>query len=152
LILAFAVVSCTAAPPAAPTSQPYTALYVVTNGPHPVYATYDEWLASRAPGATAAQSESLTITAARILRAQNRFEPDDVGWLLVGCIFDVQSTSADKQDTSYEWAYGQVVHCEEPILDGVVEPQMGVRPQKNVDLRWSRGLLPDEPARPARFR
>jgi hypothetical protein len=115
---------------ATPTPEPYTALYVATNGPHPLYETYGEWLTGRPPGAPAAQSESLTIAAARVARAQNRFDPDDGAWLLAGCIFDVQSTTPDEQDTTYQWAYGRVVRCDEPIADGILEPQMGVRPSK----------------------
>jgi hypothetical protein len=95
-----------------------------------VYAAYGEWLAARGPGEAATQAEANTIVAGRIARAQSRFEPDDGAWLLRGCIFDVQSTSPDDQDTTYRWAYGQVVHCDEPIADGVLEPQMGVRPSK----------------------
>jgi hypothetical protein len=103
---------------------------MATNGPHPVYSTYGEWLATRSPGTPAAQSESLTIAAGRIARVQNRFDPDDEAWLLAGCIFDVHSTSPDEQDSTYQWAFGQVVQCDEPIVDGILEPQMGVRPRK----------------------
>jgi hypothetical protein len=129
-ILCLGLAACSAGPPATPTSEPGIALYVATNGPHPVYATYGEWLAIRAPGAPAAQSESLTIAAGRIARAQNRFDPDDGAWLLAGCTFGVLSTSPDEQDPTYQWAFGQVVHCDEPVADGVLEPQMGVRPAK----------------------
>jgi hypothetical protein len=129
-ILCLGLAGCSVGPPVTPTSEPYSALYVATNGPHPVYPTYGEWLATRAPGEKAAESESLTIAAGRIARAQNRFDPDDGAWLLAGCIFDVQSTSPDEQDTTYEWAFGQVVQCDEPVADGVLEPQMGARPRK----------------------
>ena len=115
---------------ASPTPEPNLALYTVTNGPHPVYAAYGDWLATRGPGTPASQAESLTIAAARMARVQLRFDPGDGAWMLAGCLFDVQSTSPDGQDPTYEWAFGQVVRCDEPVEDGVVEPQMGVRPRK----------------------
>jgi hypothetical protein len=129
-MLGIGLAACAAVGPSAPTPQTNTALYTVTNGPHPLYAAYGEWLAARAPGATAAQAEARTIAAGRIARAQNRFDPNDGAWLLKGCLFDVQSTGPDEQDTTYQWAYGTVVRCDEPVNDGVVEPQMGVRPNK----------------------
>jgi hypothetical protein len=130
VILSLGLAGCTAAAPSVPTAEPSTALYVATNGPHPLYATYGEWLAARAPGATATQSESLTIEAARVTRAQSHFDPHDMAWLLAGCIFEVLSTSPDEQDAKYQWAYGRVVKCDEPVADGILEPQMGVRPSK----------------------
>lgn len=105
-------------------------VYMVTNGPHPVYATYGEWLAARGPGTPAAQAESATIDAARIARVQQHFDPGDGAWMLAGCTFDVQSTTPDEWDATYEWAFGRIVRCDEPVADGVVEPQMGVRPRK----------------------
>jgi hypothetical protein len=105
-------------------------LYEVTDGPHPLYATFDELLVARAVGASAVQAEATAIAAGRVARVQNRFDPGEGAWMLAGCIFDVQSTRPDEQDAAYEWAYGQVVRCDEPIADGIVEPQMGVRPFK----------------------
>src|SRR5215471_15702716 len=104
-ILCLGLVGCSVGQPVTPTPQPYTALYVATNGPYPVYATYGEWLAARRPGVTAEQSESLTISAGRLSRTQNRFDPGDGTWLLAGCLFNVQSTSPDEQDATYQWAF-----------------------------------------------
>jgi hypothetical protein len=122
--------ACNAGQPAPATPQPSTALYIVNNGPYPVYATYDEWLSVRPSGISAAQAEHQTIDAARTVRAEGRFDPHEQGWLLPGCLFDVERTVADEQDFTYLWGYGRVVRCEEPIQDGVLEPQMGVRPNK----------------------
>ena len=122
--------ACTVGRPAGPTPEALGALYVVRNGPYPLYAEYGAWLAARGTGVLASQAEPQTIEAARVARAQHRVRADDGPWLLRGCIFDVHSTTADPQESSYVWAFGQVVHCDEPIEDGVLEPQMGTRPQK----------------------
>ncbi len=131
-LLSLGIPACITAQPAVPTPEPYTKLYLVSNGPYPLYGTYGEWVAARAraPGVPNAQVERQTIDAARIARAQSRFDPQSEAWLLKGCIFDVQSTRPDEQDTAYVWAYGRVVRCDEPVVDGVLEPQMGVRPNK----------------------
>jgi hypothetical protein len=129
-LVSIGLAACTTAQPAVPTPEPFTKLYLVTNGPHPLYATYGDWLSSRPPGTATIQAEHRTIEAGRVARAERRFDPHDTAWLLTGCIFDVQSTSPDEQDTAYMWAYGRVVRCDEPVVDGVLEPQMGVRPNK----------------------
>jgi hypothetical protein len=118
------------APPAAPTQLAFTALHVVNNGPYPLYASYGEWLATRGPGVPLTQIDNLTIDAARVARAQHRVRPDDLPVLFKGCIFDVETTQADQQEASYVWAFGQVVRCDETVADDVLEPQMGVRPEK----------------------
>lgn len=125
-----AVVACSVPGQAVPTPEAFTALYVVTNGPHPLYASDGEWLRARSPGQPPGQAEIHTIDVARIARAQNRVSDSDGTWLLKDCIFDVFATTPDQQDATYLWAHGRVVRCAEPIADGVVEPQMGVRPQK----------------------
>jgi hypothetical protein len=125
-----ALAACTPGQPALPTPEPFTALYLVTNGPYPLYATDGEWLAARAPGMPATQAEQITIEAERIARARNHFDPRDGAWLLRGCLFDVQGTGPDPREASYLWAHGRIVRCDEAVMDGVLEPQMGVRPNK----------------------
>jgi hypothetical protein len=122
----------------APAPEAFTALYVVNNGPYPLYANFGDWAANRPPGLPPGEADKQTIEAGRIARAQRRIASDARAWLLKGCIFDVQTTSADQQDASYVWAYGRVARCDEPVEDGVLEPQMGVRPEK---LRVYDGLV-----------
>jgi len=122
--------ACSAPRPVGPTPEAFTALHVVRNGPYPLYAFYGEWLADRAAGVPLSVAEKQTIDNGRVVRAQHRVAPDEGPWLLRGCIFDVRTTSHDQEDASYLWAYGRVVRCDEPVEDGVVEPQMGVRPNK----------------------
>jgi hypothetical protein len=124
------LVACSAGRPVTPTPEAFTALYVVNNGPYPLYATFGEWAAARPPGLSLSEADKQIIEAGRIARAQHRIGSDDGAWLLKGCIFDVQTTSADQQDPTYVWAYGRVARCDEPVEDGVLEPQMGVRPEK----------------------
>jgi hypothetical protein len=111
---------------------------MATNGPHPLFTSYAGWLPTRAPGETATDAERAAIEAARVARAQNRLGDTDRPALLRGCIFEVLSTTPDQQEPAYLWAYGKVIRCAEPVADGVLEPQMGVRPNK---LRTYDGLL-----------
>jgi hypothetical protein len=129
-VASLALAGCGTAPPAAPTREAYTALHLVTNGPYPLYASYGEWLTTRRQGVTLVETEKLTIDAARVARAQHRLRPNDGPALFKGCIFDVESTQADQQEVSYVWAFGKVVRCDEEVADDVLEPQMGVRPEK----------------------
>jgi hypothetical protein len=129
-MLSLGVAACSAGPAAAPTAEVFKALHVVNNGPYPLYANVDDWVAARPTGLAPAQAEKQTIQAGRVARAQHRVGADEGAWLLKGCIFDVRATSSDHQEASYVWAYGRVVRCDEPVEDGVVEPQMGVRPEK----------------------
>jgi hypothetical protein len=126
-----ALVACsTPSAPPPPTSEPFTALHVVRTGPYPLYKKYGDWLGSRVGGLSVTQLEDQTIAAIKLAQVQNRVSPTDGLRLHSGCIFDVQSTRPDQQEASYLWAYGKVVRCDEPIMDGVSEPQMGVRPSK----------------------
>jgi len=79
---------------------------------------------------SAVQAEATLIADGRVARVQNRFDPGDTAWMLAGCVFEVQAIRGDERDTSYPWAFGKVVRCDEPVADGIVEPQMGVRPNK----------------------
>jgi hypothetical protein len=124
------LVACTIGQPVTPTPEALSALYVVNDGPYPLYANSGEWAAARPRGVPLGEADKQTIEAGRIARAQRRIGTDDRAWLLKGCIFDVQTTSADQQDPRYVWAYGRVARCDEPVEDGVLEPQMGVRPEK----------------------
>jgi hypothetical protein len=124
------VAACALGQPVVPTPEVFTALYVVRDGPYPLYADDGDWLATRAAGLLATDAQRQTIDAARIARAQHRVRPEDGPSLLTGCIFDVHSTTPDQREPNYLWAFGRVVRCAEPIEDGVVEPQMGTRPQK----------------------
>src|SRR3954454_6405481 len=85
-----ALAACSPGQPPLPTPEPFTALYLATNGPYPLYATEGEWLAARPPGTPAMQPEQLTIEAERIARAANHFDPQNRAMLLRGCLFDVQ--------------------------------------------------------------
>jgi hypothetical protein len=139
LVVALIILAgCTPSAPRAPTPVAFTALYVVKNGPYPLFAQDGDWLATRAPGVSVKQTEEETIEHGLIVRALNKLSPDDGPWLLKGCIFDVQQTSSDAQDASYTWAYGKVVQCDEPAGTGLPEPQMGMRPRA---LRIYDGLL-----------
>src|SRR5438105_12507627 len=124
------VAACGTPQPVEPTPEAFTALHVVNNGPFPLYAAYADRVATRPAGVPLNVVEKQTIDSGRIARAQNRVRIDDDAWLLKGCIFDVESTAPDQQETSYVWAYGHVVRCDELLTDGVVEPQMGIRPNK----------------------
>jgi len=59
------------------------------------------------------QADEAVMASARVVRVQNRGTSFDGPWLHNGCIFDVQRTSPDQQDSSYVWAYGRVVRCDE---------------------------------------
>jgi hypothetical protein len=89
-----------------------------------------DWAAARPPGLPLGEADKQVIEAGRIARAQHRVGTDAGAWLLKGCIYDVLTTRAGQQDASYVWAYGRVARCAGPVEDGVLEPQMGVRPEK----------------------
>ena len=129
-LVSIGLVACTVGQPATPPPEVFTALYVVNNGPYPLYANFGDWAAARPPRLPLSEADKQTIEAGRIARAQHHVGTDAGPWLLKGCIFDVLTTSADQRDTSYVWAYGRVARCDEPVEDGVLEPQMGVRPEK----------------------
>jgi len=132
------LVACTLGQPVTPTPEAFTALYVVNNGPYPLYARFGDWAAARPQGLSLSEADKQTIESGRIARAQHRIGSDAGAWLLKGCLFDVKTTSADQQDASYVWVFGRVARCDEPVEDGVLEPQMGVRPEK---LRIYDGLV-----------
>ncbi len=124
--------------------QPPPRLYVVKSGPYPLYEHNGDWLATRLSGLPLAEIEERIIREARMTQAQNRATSTTDGpWLHSGCIFDVQRTAPDAQDGSYVWAYGKVVRCDEPVVTGLPEPQMGMRPRA---LRIYDGLLGYFPA------
>ena len=128
---ALALAACSSmSAPLPPTPEPFTALYLVRNGPYPLYENYGDWLANRVGGLSLSQTDDLTMVTRRVAQVQNRVNPADGPWLHTGCIFDVERTIPDQQDTSYLWAYGQVIRCDELISSGVPEPQMGVRPHE----------------------
>jgi hypothetical protein len=129
-------------PPPPPTPEPFTALYLVKNGPYPLYAVDGEWLANRVGGLPLAQADDLTMRARRVAQVQNRISPTDEPWLHSGCIFDVQRTRPDQQDASYVWAYGQVFRCDDLIETGIPEPEMGVRPHELRIYDGSLGYFP----------
>lgn len=127
-VLALAGCSSVVSVPPQPMPEPFTALYVVRTGPYPLYENYGDWLANRPIGQTLSQIDELTMAARRVAMAQNRIGSFDGAWLHGGCIFDVEGTRPDEQETAYLWAFGRVFRCDEPIASPVPEPQMGVRP------------------------
>ena len=114
--------------PPAPTPESFTALYLVTAGPYPLYEDYGAWSANRVSGLPLAQADDRIIAARRVALVQDRIRPDDGIWLHSGCIFDVQGTSPDDVEADYVWAYGRVVRCDDLIGTGLPEPQMGIKP------------------------
>jgi hypothetical protein len=129
-VLALALVACgPIGKPMPATPEPSGALYVVTNGPYPLYGTDGEWLASRVGGLSLTQADDLLMTDRRVAQVQKRISPDDRPWLHSGCIFDVLGTVPDQQEATYAWAYGHVVRCDELITSDVPEPAMGVPPR-----------------------
>lgn len=133
-----ALAACTVSRPALPTPEPFTALHVVKTGPYPLYERYGEWLANRPSGVALAEADDRTMEASRRAQVQNRSLPAEGAWLHSGCIFDVEGTTADQQESGYLWAYGRVVRCAELVSTGLLEPQMGVRPR---ELRIYDGLF-----------
>jgi hypothetical protein len=128
IVVVLLLAACSPSPPPQPAPEPFVALHVVRVGPYPLYEKFGAWIGSRARGLPLAQADDQTIAAIRTALVQNRSNPPEGLWLYSGCIFDVQSTRADQEDGSYLWAYGKVVRCDEPIANGVPEPQMGIKP------------------------
>ncbi|HEY3060488.1 MAG TPA: hypothetical protein VGL99_16135 [Chloroflexota bacterium] len=144
VLAAFGLAGC-GAPSQAQRPGALTNLYVVKSGPYPLYTRDGEWLASRLTGLPLAEIDQHIISEAQVAQAQNRASRSDAGpWLHSGCIFDVQRMAPDAQDGDYFWAYGKVVRCDEPVVTGLPEPQMGVRPR---EVRIYDGLLGYFPAR-----
>ena len=98
---ALALAGCGMVSPPPPTPQPFTALYVVTAGPYPLYAEYGDWFADRATGLPFAEADAQTMSARRVELARDPTSVPDGPWLHSDCIFDVQRTTPDEQDTSY---------------------------------------------------
>src|SRR5262245_56333657 len=71
-----AVAACALGQPAVPTPEVFTALYVVRDGPYPLYADDGDWLPTRAAGLLATDARRQTIDAARSARAQQRVRTD----------------------------------------------------------------------------
>ena len=95
------------------TPEPFTALYLVKAGPYPLYE-----------------------------QVEDHIGPADGPMLHSGCIFDVQTTSPDQQETSHLWAYGRVFRCADVVATGVTEPQMGIRPRQLRVYDGSVGYFP----------
>jgi len=119
-------------------------VFVVTTGPYPLYQREGEWLATRLSGLPLAEIDDRIISEARVAQAQRKESASDGPWLHLGCLFEVQREGPDEQDSTYVWAYGRVVRCDEPVVNAVLEPQMGMRPR---EVRIYDGLVGYFPAR-----
>ena len=113
-----------------------------SDGPYPLYQKDGEWLATRLSGLAPVEIDQRIVEEARVARAQRRPTVTGGPWLHNGCLFEVQRTARRSAGPELLWAYGRVVRCDEPVVNAIPEPQMGMRPREVRVVRRCVGYFP----------